>query len=278
MDRSNVTNRFLLSQGRQVFVQEKSLDKPVKIVFIHGRCLSVRSWKRQFESELLDPFGLIAFDLFGHGSSDNTTDLHLYSLAGSVQLLLDLIDQLQLTNFILVGHSLGGHIALQALPRLPYCRGVFCMTMPLTIPIDFGKMYCNVNLLVNVYQANPTQTQLSAYIDSLFQSSASEKPLFVEDDFLRTDPAVHTGILQGLLAGDFGDEVDLIRTSGVPVALVQGEREQVHRLDYLNAFDLSLWREQPLLLPAAGHMVQWENPDLVNSLLVSFIAEVVSSQ
>ena len=274
MTKQIYTNRFLSSQGRRVFVQEKSLDKPIKLVFIHGRCLSVRSWERQFNDELLSPFGLVAFDLLGHGSSDHTSDLHQYSLDGSVQLLLDLVDQLQLTNFILAGHSLGGHIALQALPKLPSCRGVFCMTMPLTVPIDFDRMYCHVDLLMNAYQANPTQANVSAYIDSLFQPGTTEKPSFVEEDFKRTDPAIHIGITQGLLAGNFQDETEIIRTSGVPVAIVQGAQEQVHNLAYLTALNLPLWRQQPLLLAEAGHMVQWENPALVNELLSAFSADI----
>ena len=152
------------------------------------------------------------------------------------------------------------------------------MTMPLTIPIDFDRMYCHLDLLMKVYQPDPTQADLSAYVDSLFQLHSSEKPSFVEDDFRRTDPAIHTGIIQGLLAGDFQDEANLIRTSEVPIAIVQGAHEQVHNLDYLNAFDLPLWRKQPVLVAEAGHMVQWENSELVNELLRSFLTDIEPNQ
>jgi pimeloyl-ACP methyl ester carboxylesterase len=271
---ASTSPEFLLINGNRIHVVDKNSDRDITLVFIHGRCLSVNSWEHQLASERLAEFRLVAFDLPGHGmSSRSDNPMNDYSLQGSIRILTEVIRQLQLKKFYLIGYSLGGHIALEAIPELPDCQGVFAMTLPITKPMQFDKMYVNGELLGRVYIDNPTPEDVSMYAQSLLKPDSGNLPDFLESDFYKTDPQIHQAIVQGIIAGDYEDEAEIIQNSHVPVAIVAGLQEQVHDLAYLDNLTLSVWQANPLLIPDAGHLLPWENPEVVNQWLYTFVEE-----
>jgi len=80
------------------------------VVLLHGVLGSHRSWA-QLVSLLAEDFTLIAPDLLGHG--DSSTPRGDYSLGAHAGGLRDLLDELGVQRATLVGHSLGGGVALQ---------------------------------------------------------------------------------------------------------------------------------------------------------------------
>lgn len=83
--------------------------KGYPIVFLHGFLESIAMW-HPMELEKL-PFRSILIDLPGHGKSllnDIETDLRLYALE-----VFKVLEKEGITEFGLVGHSMGGYIALE---------------------------------------------------------------------------------------------------------------------------------------------------------------------
>lgn len=253
------------------------IERPAKgetaIVFIHGRCMSAHIWEKQFASPLLNPYRLLAFDLPGHGESGRATDQSGYSLASYKRTLLALIEHYQLTDYLLVGLSLGGHIVLQALPDLNGCRGLFAMTMPIAKPMEPQLMYRPNDLAERAFQPSPSATDIHDYIRQLLQFEPDEVPDVLINDFKQTDPSIHTGILQSILDGHYENEQELIRSTPIPVALVAGAEDQLHELSYLGTPNPAIWRQAPQFVGAAGHLLPWENSVAVNELLVRFMGD-----
>jgi pimeloyl-ACP methyl ester carboxylesterase len=80
------------------------------VLFIHGLTSSSRSWTRLVDALDTD-HRILAPDLFGHGAS--AKPMGDYSLSAHAATLRDLLDRLGMDRVTLVGHSLGGGIALQ---------------------------------------------------------------------------------------------------------------------------------------------------------------------
>jgi pimeloyl-ACP methyl ester carboxylesterase len=80
------------------------------VLFIHGLLGSHQNWSRLM-GELAADRRLIAPDLFGHGAS--AKPMGDYSLGAHAATLRDLLDRLNIDTVTLVGHSLGGGIAMQ---------------------------------------------------------------------------------------------------------------------------------------------------------------------
>ena len=80
------------------------------ILFVHGLMSSSATWADQTRTAG-DGHRVIAPDLFGHGASAKPPGD--YSLGAHAATLRDLMDALEVPSATVVGHSLGGGIALQ---------------------------------------------------------------------------------------------------------------------------------------------------------------------
>ncbi len=93
------------------------------IVFIHGMGTSAATWQRCMEL-LEDRYTVVAPDLLGHGESPVLDDPAEYTRDRALDDLDDVLADLD-THAVLVGHSLGGYLALAyAATRPDAVRGV----------------------------------------------------------------------------------------------------------------------------------------------------------
>ncbi len=88
------------------------------IVFIHGWTCDHTHWRFQV-SEFRKSFRVIAIDLPGHGASG--ADRKSWSIDGLGADVAVVVRGLELEQVVLVGHSMGGPVALAAAPKL---RGI----------------------------------------------------------------------------------------------------------------------------------------------------------
>jgi len=89
---------------------------PTTLVFVHGSYIDQTYWKKQV-SGFKDHYQVITLDLPGHGKSGrNRKDWKIQSFADD---LIFLIKKLELTNVILIGHSIAGNICLMAAVKYP---------------------------------------------------------------------------------------------------------------------------------------------------------------
>lgn len=113
-----IEHKFIDIHGeRLAYYDEGSGDA---LLLIHGMAGSSATW-REILPQLAKKYRVIAPDLLGHGQSAKPrTD---YSLGAFAVGLRDLLDELEVDSATVVGHSLGGGIAMQFLYQHPtYCQ------------------------------------------------------------------------------------------------------------------------------------------------------------
>ncbi|HIK18627.1 MAG TPA: alpha/beta hydrolase [Leptolyngbyaceae cyanobacterium M33_DOE_097] len=105
---------------------------PVTLVFVHGWLLSQCYWQPLVQ-QLTPHYSCLTYDLRGFGRSQPTASsgnsiLRGYRLQDYAEDLGLLLEALQIKNAWLVGHSLGGSIALWAASQFPQLvKGVICL-------------------------------------------------------------------------------------------------------------------------------------------------------
>jgi pimeloyl-ACP methyl ester carboxylesterase len=86
------------------------------LVFLHGWCSDREAWKHQLDA-FAGNYRVVAIDLGGHGKSGKDREQwSVTGLAGDVEAVVKALD---LKRAILVGHSMGGMVALETAKRLP---------------------------------------------------------------------------------------------------------------------------------------------------------------
>lgn len=77
------------------------------VVFLHGFLESISMWKYLGDFEGVQS---IVVDLPGHGESPLIPELTMQSIAN---LIIQLLDELKVVSYDIVGHSMGGYVALE---------------------------------------------------------------------------------------------------------------------------------------------------------------------
>lgn len=138
----NIAVRFVTLVTRtRVRVLESGTSGDVDVVLLHGWVASAYSFRHELES--LPKLGAhcLAVDLRGFGLSDRPSARDSYTLDAYLADLDALLDELSLRRVVLVGHSMGGGIALAyALSRPERVRGLVLVAPIGIVPVEFLRI------------------------------------------------------------------------------------------------------------------------------------------
>ena len=262
--------------GGQQLAYLQSVGSQRTVIFVHGNSCSARTWQPLLTGPFGQRFRCLAFSLPGHGQSARAIDPAAYSLPGYAATLAGFAGALDADDAVIVGWSLGGHIAIESAPGLPGAPGFLVFGAP---PVASAAQMPEAflpNPVLNIgFSASVSADEARAYAAS-FVAPGSEFPLdgFVTD-ILRTDGAARTGLFASIAAGQVADEVGIAGTLGRPLAILHGDAEQLVSLAYLQQLAIpSLWRGAVQIVPGAGHAPHQEAPEEFTGLLEQFITDL----
>jgi pimeloyl-ACP methyl ester carboxylesterase len=128
----SLPGRFLNLGGHRVFYHRRGRGTPVLLV--HGFLVSHYAW-RAVIAELAAAHDVIAIDLPGFGESDRPRPVDFrYDFLGYMETLVGVLDSLEIPRAALVGHSMGGGIALVTAARRPERVSRLAVVNPLVYP------------------------------------------------------------------------------------------------------------------------------------------------
>lgn len=238
------------------------------IIFLHGNSLSSLTFQKQFEKIDLP---LIAIDLPGHGcSSFAKNNESTYSIPGYTEIIIDIIKHLKIKKFILVGHSLGGHIAINVASKLSHAVGLLIFgTPPLASVQSIESAFLpnpSFPLLLQNSLSLVEATQLAK--DMLFQQEHVE---VLKNDILTTDPSARSSFGAFIAKGIIVNEVEIIKTRHFPTAIIHGERDSFINKEYIDGVGFSnLWEKKIHQISDSGHCSQIEQSNVFDTLLTDY--------
>jgi pimeloyl-ACP methyl ester carboxylesterase len=233
------------------------------IVFVHCWCCDKSYWKDQipyFEKK----HTVVAVDLAGHGESGlGRDDWTVQSFAADVA---GVVKTLDLKRVILVGHSMGGPVSLEA-ARLMSDRVIGIIGVDTfqdfgqTVPEEQKKQ------MLSAFEANfPAVT--NQFVRSMFPAGADTAIVNrIAADMASAPAQVGIGAMKNMLSYDPAPAVGEIK---VPIRSINADKWPTNtegNKKLAHSFDVKL-------MPGRGHFVQIEDPAAFNKLLEETIAEI----
>lgn len=125
--------RFLHLDGERVHYTDAGSGPP--IVLVHGLGGQIRHFSHSLIDKLTDDFRVIAIDRSGSGYSSRSSGADA-RLDRQAKVVARVIEALALDRPTVVGHSLGGAVALRLAADRPELVGALALVAPLTQPVD----------------------------------------------------------------------------------------------------------------------------------------------
>lgn len=273
-------DRFAHIDGTRVRYRDSGGDGPA-VLMTHGIGESLEFWHRQMET-LGSSLRLIAWDLPGHGLSDERTDA--MDLEGQAAVAWKLLDQLGVERVHLVGNSLGAAMSLRMAAQAPGRVGSLLLANSAALGSEvFGAFRLMTLPLLGGLMNRPGPTAVAQQIKAIVRSPEAITPevrAAIERNVHRPGGGRHfLALLRGLtsLRGQHARvwqrTHDILRQlPGLPVLFVHGEHDVVLPVDHSRRAHAIARGSELVVLDDCGHTPQLEKPELFNGLLQGLAA------
>ncbi len=261
--------------GVRLQVEEVGNPNGRAILFIHGFSQSRLTWRKQFKSNLVNDFRLVALDLRGHGSSEKPKDAY-----GESKLWADdiqaVITTLQLERPVLSGWSYGGviisdYVRIYGDSQLGGIHFIGALTKlgDALLPL-LGEEFAS---LIPGFFSNEAIASSNA-LERLVRL-ITHKPLPPEEFYYTlgyntiVPPYVREGLLSRSLTND-----DLLPTITVPVLITHGELDEIVLLNAAKEHAELIGHSHLSIYADVGHAPFWEDTDRFNNELYDFVKQL----
>ncbi len=246
------------------------------LLLIHGMGGSSQTW-RDVIPMLAKKYRVIAPDLLGHGQSDKPRGD--YSVGSFAVVVRDLLDGLGISRVTVVGHSLGGGIAMQfAHQHRQYCTGIVLISSG-GFGDDVGRVLRLLSLpgselVLPVIASRPAVMAGNALraltgSEARFQKRPSLSQRAHRQAFLRTLRSVVDYRGQAVSALNrlcFGPDL--------PALIISGDADRVIPVAHARAAHARIPNSRLHVLPGVHHHPPTEQPAMVVALIDDFLAEI----
>jgi pimeloyl-ACP methyl ester carboxylesterase len=241
------------------------------LVFIHGNSACKEVFVHQVNAFKQD-YQVIAIDLPGHGeSSDSKDPMQDYTIPGYARACVSLLESLMVNQPLLLGWSLGGHIAIEMLGQGLKARGALISgTPPISLGLaDFAEAFQDNPVMALTGKQSFTEKDTVIYLDALYSGILTTGYIKAAS---RTDPIAREAMVTQWSLGNEGvDEKHWVANWDNPIAVIQGEDELFVSLPYLESLSWkNLWCENIIVMPNAGHSPFLQQAEQFNLYLREF--------
>jgi len=235
------------------------------LIFIHGWCSNRAFWREQLDA-LADDYRVVAIDLPGHGASGR--DRATWRVMGFGEDVQAVVEALDLPRVIIIGHSMGGPVALEAARRLPgRVIGVVAVDT-----LHNAEARSRPEALEQLATALETDFEgtMNVFLPVFFAPDAD--PLLVQwviESSLTADPTMAAAIMR-----DFKtvDRMVLLSAAGVPVRAVNAAANPPARPATTIELNRKYGDFDAVFIDDVGHFLQLERPEQFNRQLRNVLA------
>jgi len=236
------------------------------VVFLHGFLENSKMWSNLIP-EINFEKRVVCIDLLGHGKTECLSYLH--TMEDMADAVYHVIQVLNVKEVILVGHSMGGYVALAFAELYPkIIKGLVLMNS--TAKEDSVERKGNRERAILAVKQN-CKNAISMSIANLFceenRARLAEEIEWAKNEALQTP-------LQGIVAAQEGmkirkDREILLHTTTFPKMLILGKKDPV--LNYAENITQIENTNMKLVSFNGGHMSHFENKKELQSEIIAFL-------
>ena len=236
------------------------------IVLLHGFLENSTMWTA-ISKILSKKYRIVCIDLLGHGKTENHGYIH--TMKDQAEMVKAVLKHLRLRKYILVGHSMGGYVALAFAKLFPINIKGVCLMNSTALPDSEEKKTNRDRAITAVKQHHKTFVRIA--IPMLF--SEENRTVFhseinqITNEALEITPQGITASLEGMKIRE--NLTSMYKNSNYPIQMVIGKQDPA--LDYSALINQTKNTKVQVTEFPDGHMSHIENKEALIVTLKEFI-------
>lgn len=228
------------------------------IVLLHGFLESLEVFD-EFSTKLSKTFRVISIDLPGHGQTPTIGYIHSIELMA--ECVKSVLDSLELRKYVVVGHSMGGYVALAFAELFPQNVSGLCIFHSTAMP-DSEEKKKDRDRVIEIVKKDHTQF-VSDLIPKLF---AKENLPLLKDEVKKAKQIALDTPKEGIVAALRGikerpSREMVLKNANYPVLFIIGKQDVILAWENLLLLTGLPKRSYHIVLEHAGHMGFYEAPE-----------------
>jgi len=243
---------------------EGNSNAEAAVVLIHGWSCNSTYWDRQIQS-LAQDYRIVRLDLPGHGKSGSEREAWTIEAYGEDVAVL--VRELGLEQTILVGHSMGGYVALEAARRLPN-RVVGIIGVDTLIDAEFSMPAERQEEFLQAWRED-FEAACDRFVRAMFGPDVEPQTVRdVAEDMCSGSPEVGLALLHTYLDYDLTAAFEAV---AVPIRCINADaRETQIEVNRRHAEDFDV-----KIIEDCGHFPMLERTEQFNALLLEVLEEIL---
>ncbi|MFE4707492.1 alpha/beta fold hydrolase [Peribacillus simplex] len=233
------------------------------LLFIHGFCGSHEYWS-DIIAELKDEYRIIAVDLRGHGASEEIGGS--FSIEDMAADIASFLEELEIGQVYMFGHSLGGYITLAFAERFPGKLSGFSLVHSTAFPDDETGKEGRLKAVEKI-ESEGIPAFIDGLIPKLFANSDDPNIDHIKEIGYKTSEIGAIGSLHAMR--NRIDRNHVLKDTKLPVLLVAGEQDKVIPVD--KTFSVKGSHIKEVILKGSGHMGMLEAPSRLIEEIIRFV-------
>ncbi len=251
--------------------------KGVPVILLHGYCETHHMW-RSFQKELSKNYTVICPDLPGFGKSN--LERKDFSIADIAMIIADWLKELDLQPSILLGHSLGGYIALALANKNPELLSGMGLIHSSAFADEEEKKISRDKTIAFIQRVGAGKF-IDSFFPSLFHPGNLANPIVKKaiESLSKHGHTLDTNHVVNYMKAmrDRPASLDVLKNFKKPVLFIAGENDP--RVPLENSISQSKipTNATSIILKNTGHMGMFEKESEMLSIISNFVSNVIAS-
>ncbi|ETX11102.1 alpha/beta hydrolase [Marinomonas ushuaiensis DSM 15871] len=250
-----------------IHVKQYSSSGP-NLIIIHGLFGNADNW-HSISQNLAEHYSVYCVDLPNHGKSDSIPDVTYPKMA---QAVLEWIHTNDIGDFYLLGHSMGGKVAMQMASLAP--TQIKKLIVVDIAPVDYQPSHTQIlEGLKTITNTSISSRKEADLLLAAYESNVSIRQ-FLLKNLVRNENSYNLALSVENIANSY--EVILKRPEinkpvDLPTLFIKGENSDYIVADYQKAIQTAFPQATFKVISGAGHWLHAEKPIPFTSLVKRFL-------
>jgi len=267
--------KHVIVSGQRIHYIEKGSKSAPALILLHGLMDSTNAWKEVFD-DLSKKFHVLAPDLPGHGYSEKRSDFSM-SLPDQAAMVAGFMTALKIKSCRLIGHSMGGGIAILVASRYPKRIEKLVLVCPTCYPFRTplkGKLGMLPHIGPLVVNYIYSRKLLTDYVrNDVYSDPANATQEEIDIMYAHFDsPEGRSAAQRAMVAIDnpawMAEDIKKIKASSL---IVWGDRDNLVPVSLSYRLEADIPDSKLHIIDRCGHMVINEQTDEFQKLIVDFL-------